>query len=304
MMTWTERNSGQQERAVWMAILAAALYAISFPFSKLLLSRIQPVLMAALLYLGAGLGMGLLGLVRRGRGGTPKAERLTRRELPSVLAMVALDIAASILLMNGLMHTTAATASLLSDFEIVATALIALLFFREKVSGRLWTAIVLITISSMVLSTEGAGRLRFSGGSLLVLLGCTCWGLENNVTRVLSVKDPLQIVVIKGICSGLGSLVIARILGEPPVGAGLVLTILLLGSVAYGLSIFCYVSAQRMLGAARTSTYCAVAPFIGAALSFLVFWHRPTVVFLLALLGMVPGVWLAATDRPEERQRG
>ena len=210
--------------------------------------------------------------------------------------MVLLDIAAPILLMLGLTRTTAANAALLNNFEIVATALIALLLFGEKISRRLWLAIGLVTVSSIVLSLEGGGSLRFSLGSVLVLLACCCWGLENNCTRALSEKDPLQIVVVKGFGSGLGALVIALASGEglpgflPGAGA------LCLGFVAYGLSIFFYIYAQRDLGAAKTSAWYAVSPFIGAGLSLLIFRQLPGLTFWLALAIMAAGAYFAATD--------
>lgn len=286
----------KQCRAVFFAILAAALYALNSPVSKLLLETVPAKMMAALLYLGAGLGMLLLRLAQRAAGKSSDEAPLTRKELPYIVAMVVLDIAAPIFLMLGLTRTTAANAALLNNFEIVATSLIALLLFREKISRRLWSAIGLVTLSSVLLSLEGAESLRFSLGSVLVLLACCCWGLENNCTRALSEKDPLEIVVVKGFGSGLGALVIALASGEtfppmlPVVGA------LCLGFVAYGLSIFFYIYAQRDLGAAKTSTYYAVAPFIGAGLSLLIFRQMPGLTFLVALAIMAAGTFLASTD--------
>lgn len=164
---------------VW-ALLAAALYAISSPVSKVLLGDVSPTMMAALLYLGAGLGMLLLGVIRRQAGLGASEQRLTRKDLPYTVGMIALDIAAPICLMAGLATTTSANASLLNNFEIVATSLIALLVFREAISRRLWIAIGLITLSSLILSFEDASSLSFSSGSLLVLAACVCWGFENN----------------------------------------------------------------------------------------------------------------------------
>ena len=210
--------------------------------------------------------------------------------------MVLLDIAAPILLMLGLTRTTAANAALLNNFEIVATALIALLLFGEKISRRLWLAIGLVTVSSIVLSLEGGGSLRFSLGSVLVLLACCCWGLENNCTRALSEKDPLQIVVVKGFGSGLGALTIALASGEELPGFLTGAGALCLGFVAYGLSIFFYIYAQRDLGAAKTSAWYAVSPFIGAGLSLLIFRQLPGLTFWLALAIMAAGAYFAATD--------
>ncbi len=257
--------------------------------------------MAALLYLGAGLGMTAVWLCRKALKQYDPALRLTKKELPYTLGMIALDIAAPILLMLGLSLTTAENAALLNNFEIVATTLIALLLFGERVSPRLWLAIGLITASSMLLSVEGARSLSFSLGSVFVLLACACWGLENNCTRKLSVKDPLEIVAVKGLCSGAGSLIVAFVMGEALPSAVFLLAALLLGFVAYGLSIFFYVTAQRTLGAAKTSAYYAVAPFLGAGLSLLIFRTPPPASFWLALLVMAVGAWLATADSFREQ---
>lgn len=280
--------------AILWAILAAALYAISAPLSKLLLDSISPTMMAALLYLGAGIGMAAIWMVRKGRK-IPAGEPLTRKEFPYTLGMIVLDIAAPVLLMAGLSQTSAAGVSLLNNFEIVATSLIALCFFRERIPRRLWLAIGLITLSSILLSLNEGGALSFSPGSLLVLGACGCWGLENNCTRALSQKDTVQVVMVKGIFSGLGSLLVALLSGEIGyIPLGWILSALLLGFVAYGLSIFCYVLAQRYLGAARTSAYYAISPFIGAGLSLMIFREAPSVLFLTALAIMAVGAWLAA----------
>lgn len=285
--------SERRASIVW-ALLAAALYAISSPVSKALLDDVSPTMMAALLYLGAGLGMLLLGLVRRRAGLGESERRLTRSDLPYTVGMIALDIAAPICLMAGLASTTSANASLLNNFEIVATSLIALLVFGEAISRRLWLAIGLITLSSLILSFEDASSLSFSSGSLLVLAACVCWGFENNCTRMMSQSDPLEIVVLKGFGSGLGSLAIAFAAGESIPAPPHVLGALLLGFLAYGLSIFFYVYAQRQLGAAKTSAYYAIAPFIGAGLSLVLFRTWPEPAFWVALAIMAAGAYLAA----------
>lgn len=276
--------------AVLWAVLAAALYALNAPFSKLLLRDIAPTMMAAFLYLGAGTGMAVMGMLRK----ESKEKKLTGKDLPFAVGMVLLDIAAPVCLMTGLTMTTAANASLLNNFEIVTTTLIAAFIFREKVPGKLVLAIILITLSSMILSFEDASSLDFSLGSVFVLLACVCWGFENNCTRAMSAGDPLEIVVIKGFGSGFGSLAIALIIGEsfPPLRT--VVLALILGFIAYGLSIFFYVHAQRNLGAARTSAYYAIAPFIGVFLSLIIFREIPGYPFWIALMIMAAGTYLAS----------
>ena len=285
-------------KGIFLAVLAAALYALNSPLSKLLLDFVPPTLMAGFLYLGAGLGMGVIALARKVKGSASGEQSLTRAELPYTLAMILLDIAAPIFLLLGLSYTTAANASLLNNFEIVATALIALAVFGERISPRLWGGILCVTLSCVLLSFEDVKSLDFSVGSLLVLLACVCWGVENNCTRRLSDKDPLQIVLLKGIFSGLGSVIIGLCLNERVSVLWSVLAVLGVGFVAYGLSIFFYVHAQRLLGAARTSAYYAVAPFIGALLSLVIFGQMPPYTYFIALGVMALGAWLCAKDEP------
>lgn len=282
----------KKTRAILYAILAAAFYAVNIPVSKLLLNRVGAMTMAALLYLGAGIGIGIVSLFDR----KEKREKLNRKDLPFVIGMIVLDIAAPILLMLGLSMGYASNASLLGNFEIVATALIALAIFREAVSKRLWLAIALITLSSILLSFDGAESFRFSYGSLLVLAATICWGFENNCTRKISSKSTYEIVILKGVFSGLGALTIALIQKETVPSLLDIVLALLLGFVAYGLSIFLYVRAQNVLGAAKTSAYYAVAPFIGALLSFLFLKEKPTWMYLAALAVMILGTLLVVMD--------
>ncbi|MBU3146338.1 DMT family transporter [Clostridium sp. CF012] len=287
----------KQYKATTFAILAAALYGISSPVSKLLLKEIPPTLMASFLYLGAGSGIAIVQFIKHKKFKEKTEARLTKHELPYIIGMVVLDIAAPIFLMYGLTMTSAANASLLNNFEIVATALIALLIFKESISKRLWGAIALITVSSIILSVEDLSSFSFSFGSIFVLIACTCWGLENNCTRKLSVKDPLEIVVIKGFGSGIGSLLIAFILGEQINNIPYIISALLLGFFAYGLGISFYIYAQRELGAARTSAYYAIAPFIGVGLSLIIFREIPTFSFVIALVIMIIGTYFASTEK-------
>ena len=292
------KNDISIKKGIFLAILAAALYAINAPFSKLLLDSMPSTLMAGFLYLGAGLGMGVIFLLRKAQKSETAEAKLTHAELPYTLTMILLDIAAPICLLVGLNGTTAANASLLNNFEIVATAIIALMVFRESISKRLWMGIVFVVISCALLSIEDLSDLQFSYGSLFILIACVCWGFENNCTRKISSKDPLQIVLLKGIFSGTGSIIIGLCIGERISALLSVLAVLGVGFVAYGLSIYLYVHAQRLLGAARTSAYYAIAPFIGTLLSLAVFRETPTVSYFVSLAIMAVGAWLCAKDEP------
>lgn len=281
-------------KAIMFAFLAAVFYAINVPISKVLLQHVGPTTMAALLYLGAGIGIGMMSLFNK--KDREKAESLTKAELPYIVGMIVLDIAAPIFLMLGISYGSSANASLLGNFEIVATTVIALILFKEAVTKRLWVAIGLITLSSILLSFEGTDSFHFSYGSLLVIMATVCWGLENNCTRELSSKSTYQIVMLKGLCSGLGALVIALIKRESFPGIGYIAIALALGFVAYGLSIFMYVRAQNVLGAAKTSAYYAVNPLIGALLAFVFLSESLSWMYVIALIVMVFGSTLVVVD--------
>jgi drug/metabolite transporter (DMT)-like permease len=284
-------------KAMVMAIAAALLFGLNAPFSKLLLKQVAPELMAALLYIGTGLGMSMLYLATSKNERQSREKNLDWKDLPWLAGMIVLDMAAPILLMLGLSSVSAEATSLLVNFEIVATTLVALIFFKEKVSWRLWLAILLVVIASILLSVQGSlSSLKLSSGALLILGATLCWGFENNITRWLSGKNPIQIVVVKGFGSGFGALLVAVISRQTQgTGLGIVLA-MLLGFVAYGLSIYYYIRAQRDLGAAKTSAFYSTAPFFGVLVSFVLFQNLPTVQFWIALGIMVVATGLTAKD--------
>lgn len=280
--------------SILFAVLAAVFYAVNMPFSKLLLEVVPSTMLAGLLYLGAGVGIGILFLCTVKKA--DRGELLSKADLPYTAGMVILDILAPISLMYGLKHTTSANATLLNNFEIVATTVIACIVFKETISKRLWVSILLVTVASAVLSLEDLSGFRLTWGSLFVLLAAVCWGFENNCTRKLSSKNTYEIVTVKGVCSGLGSLVVGHILGERLPAARYIVPVLLLGFVAYGLSIFFYIRAQKELGAAKTSAYYAVAPFVGALLSFLILREPFSPQYFIALVLMIAGSVIATCD--------
>ena len=285
--------------AVILALLAAIFYAINTPFSKVLLNKIPPTLMASFLYLGAGTGVGIMYLFHRKV--EEKYEKLNKADLPYTVGMIVLDIVAPIFLMIGINIGSASNASLLGNFEIVATTIIALLIFKEKVTSKLWIAIGFIIVSSIVLSVEGAESFQFSLGSLFVILATCCWGLENNCTRKISDKSTYEIVLLKGFFSGSGSFIVAFILGERIPEIKYIIAVLLLGFVAYGLSIFMYIKAQRDLGAAKTSAYYAIAPFVGTFLAFIVNGEKLTLVYFIGLVFMIIGSVIVVYDTMVKR---
>lgn len=291
------------------ALAAAILFGINAPLSKLLLApsalgEVAPIPMAALLYLGSGLGATALLALQRRRASDESEARLQRSDWPWLVgALLAGGVAAPIVLMFSLRVTSGATASLLLNFEGVATTLIAVLVFREAIGRRVWCAVGLITAASMVLSWEPSGRFGFSLGALGVLGACVFWGVDNNFTRNISAKNPLTIVAVKGLGAGTFSLVLALLVGQPLPTVGAALGAMVLGSVSYGLSIMFFILTLRDLGAARTSALFGSAPFIGALIAFLVLGEVVRAQFLVALPLMLAGTALLVTEHHAHEHR-
>ena len=284
--------------AILQALLAAALFGASAPLSKLLLDGFSAIPLAAFLYLGSGIGSGLMLLLQRSnRKGRGSEAGLSKKDTPWLIgALLAGGVAAPIFLLLGLDKTPASTASLLLNFEAAATTLIAILVFKEAVDRRIWWAVGLITLASILLSWVG-GNWGFSLAALGILGACLLWGLDNNLTRHISARNPLLIVGIKGLGAGGFNLALAFSLGIPLPGWKLIGLALVVGAVCYGLSIQLFILALRSLGAARTGALFGIAPFIGAALSFLIFPASPGLLFWLALPAMAAGAWLMLTER-------
>lgn len=279
---------------ILLALTAAAMFGASVPLAQVLLVSVQPVMLAALLYIGGGMAVIGARIVRgRNTGESP----LGRRDYPWLVGtMLAGGFLAPVLLMTSLASTPAATASLLLNAEAVATALIAAAFFSEGIGRRILAAIGLITAAGMILSFDPAGHLGLSLGALGVLGACALWGLDNNCSRQISSKDPFAIGTVKGLGAGLLSLPLALALGEPIPPLEVALPALLLGAVCYGASMICFILALRTLGAARTAGVFGLAPFIGAGIALLIAPVVPGWQFIAALPLMAAGAVLIARE--------
>ena len=290
------RNKSVTYIAIVYAILAALFYGFGTPLSKLLLLHISPYLLASLLYFGAGIGMLFVILLSKVQRKSKIINEFKKKDLKYVILMIVLDIIAPILLMIGLLNTNASTASLLNNFEIVFTGIIAMIFFKEIVGRKMWVAISLIVLAGAMLTFEDFTGFHISIGALFVLGASLSWGLENNCTRMLSKGNPLHVVVIKGLGSGLGSFIIALAVNQVSVVWYFVILALLLGFFSYGMSLYFYISAQRQLGAARTSAFYAIAPFVGSIFSFIVLKDSLSIVFGIAFILMIFGTYLAIKE--------
>ena len=281
---------------ILQALLAALFFGASAPLSKLFLVDVPPVLMAAFLYLGSGTGISLVKLSQR----LASSQKEAGIKPPDVKwlagAIVSGGILAPIVLMISLKNTPASTASLLLNFEGVGTTLIALFFFRESISRRALTAIFVITLASIFLSTDFKSGFGFSLGALGVILACVLWGVDNNFTRNISAKDPLTIVAWKGLVAGTFSLFFGIFLGQQLPSLAAILSILLLGFISYGLSTMLFIYSMRGLGAARTSALYGTAPLAGVLLSFIIFREPITVLFIFAAALMAAGALSLANE--------
>jgi len=289
---------------ILQALLAAIFFGASAPIAKFLLGgNIAPIFLAAFLYLGSGTGTFLVELTQRMRVKDAEADI----KLPDVKwlagAIISGGILAPIILMISLQNTPASTASLLLNFEGVGTTLIALVFFKEAISRRAWTAIIVITLASIFLSANLKDGFGLSLGALGIILACVLWGVDNNFTRNISGKDPLAIVAWKGLVAGTFSFFLALFLGNSLPSVTTILYTLLLGFVSYGLSTMLFIRSMRGLGAARTSALYGTAPLAGVLLSIVIFGEFPSFLFIIAAILMIGGALLLVNESHSHTHR-
>lgn len=289
-------------RAILYAVASAILFGISTPAAKALLGSTRPAMLAGLLYCGAGLGAALLRLIMRsmaGERGGPEAA-LSRSELPWLGGAIAtVGIVGPLLLMLGLSRTEAATASLMLTLEGVATALMAWFVFHENFDRRIAIGMACLVAGATILSWSGRPTLTNLLGPFAIVGACVAWGLDNNLTRKVSLADPLQIVELKGPIAGPFNVALALWMGDALPAAGSIAAAGLVGVLGYGLSLALFVLALRHLGTARTGAYFSTAPFFGAAAA-VVSLGEPITIQLLAAAGlMAVGVWLHVTEHHE-----
>ena len=283
-----------------VAMLAAALFGGSTPLAKMLLGNgMDPWLLAGLLYSGSGIGLSIVFLLRRRNANDL---RLRRADMGSLLMVVLTGgVAAPLLLMVGLLHTSASSASLLLNLEGLATMSIAWAVFKEYVDRRLLLGAFAILAGALVLSFRGAGG--FGIGAFAIVAACLGWGIDNNLTRKISRSDPVQIGAVKGIVAGGINLSLAFAHGAiwPPstqIGAAA-----MLGFFGYGISLVLFVLALRKLGAARTGAYFSTAPFIGAAIAVWLLGDPFSVTLVVAAALMGIGVYIHITEHHEHEHQ-
>ncbi|MHB8346412.1 MAG: DMT family transporter [Acidiferrobacterales bacterium] len=284
------------------AVAAALLFGGSLPLAKLLAGEISPVLLAGLLYLGSGtalLGFRVLRRLLSSRG-TRREAGIALADLP-VLAAAILSggIVAPVLFMVGLRSANAANASLLLNFENVFTALLAWFVFRENFDRRIALGMIAIVVAGTLLAWPGPHGTGNIWGLLAVAGACLAWAIDNNLTRKISARDPVQIAAAKGLVAGTVNIGIGLFYSGALPGIGGIAGALAVGAAGYGISLMLYVLALRRIGAARTGAYFALAPFVGAGTAIAVLKEHPGALFWPAATLMAFGVWLHLSERHE-----
>ncbi|MFT8423175.1 MAG: EamA family transporter [Gluconacetobacter sp.] len=281
-----------------IALISALLFGAGTPLAKLLLGDgVDPWLLAGLLYLGSGIGLGLYHMIGRVAGAVPREAPLARGDL-FWLALVVLagGVIGPVLLMIGLAQSAASTAALLLNVEGLATMGIAWVVFREAVDRRLLLGAFAILAGAVVLSWQG-GPDDFGMGALAIVGACVAWGIDNNLTRKLSAADPVQIAMVKGLAAGSVNLALALAHGAtlPPLPA--IAAAGAIGFLGYGVSLVMFVLALRHLGAGRAGAYFSSAPFIGAVVAVLLLGEPVTGHLVVAALLMGVGLFLHLAER-------
>jgi len=276
---------------------AAALFGASAPLAKLLLARAGPLLLSSLLYLGAAVALYVIVAIG-GRSRVSREARLQRSDGWPLVGMVTLGgMLGPLLMLFGLQRISALAASLLLNFEAPFTAALAVWLFREHLGRRGLCAVLAIVAGAVLLAWQpGAFRADWIG-TLAIVGACLCWGFDNNLTQLVSMRDPAAVALIKALGAGGCMLAVAIAAGSALPAVGIVAGALLLGGVSYGCSLYLAVRAMRELGAAREAAYFATAPFIGAALSMAVFGQLPRTAEIVAAALMAAGISLLLREQ-------
>lgn len=291
-------GTGLSNRGVQAALLSAVLFGAGTPLAKLLLGTVNPWLMAGLLYCGSGFGLLLFRLIRR----EPRVRLARTDRWPLVGAVVAGGIIAPVLLMVGLSGMPASGASLLLNAEAVFTVLLAWLVFKENVDRRILLGMLAIVAGAVLLSVPSAVSLGSPWPAAAVVGACLAWALDNNLTRMVALNDATWLAAVKGCVAGPVNLALGVALGASFPAPGPVAGAMLVGFLAYGVSLTLFIVGMRQVGTARAGAYFSVAPFFGALLA-LALGEPLTWPLLIAGASMGVGVWLHLTERHSHDHR-
>lgn len=287
-----------RQTGIIVAIGAAILFGVGTPLAKWLLDSANPWMMAGLLYLGSGIGLGLYRLFTKA-----PAVHLPWNEVPWFAGAILMGgIVAPVLLMFGLVNMPASGASLLLNAESAFTALVAWFIFKENVDRQVALGMAAIVAGAVVLSWPSDVQVSGLWPSLAILGACLSWSIDNNLTRKVSLADATWIATVKGLVSGPVNLALAFFIGASLPALSIVAASLVVGLFAYGISLVFFVVGLRHLGTARTGAYFSVAPFFGALVAVMM-GDTITTQLLAAGTLMALGVWLHLTEHHEHEHR-
>ena len=287
-MAWTR---GLRRPGVAAALGAAVLFGAGTPLAKVSLESVSPWMLAALLYLGSGVGLTLLRYWRR----APRVRLPPGHWRWLAGAVLAGGVIGPVLLMLGLTRMPAAAASLMLNAEAVFTALLAWFAFRENFARRIALGMLAIVAGAVVLSWPDEAPFGEAWPAFAVLAACFAWGIDNNLTRKVSLADATWIASIKGLAAGTMNLLLAIALGSALPAMPALAAAMVLGFLAYGVSLVLFVVGLRQLGTARTGAYFSVAPFFGALIAIGLLGEPASLRLLIAGALMALGVWLHLT---------
>ena len=281
----------------FLAILSAALFGVSPVLCKMLIGDMSPALLAGLLYLGSGIGLQIF-LLLKGRNSIQELGRISPQSRLKLLgAVLSGGIIAPLCLTYGIKYGTASEVTLLLNLETVSTTLISWMVFKEYIGPRVWTGKLLILVAAAVLILQREGELSLSLSGILVVIACIFWGIDNNLTRDVEELPSTTLALFKGIVAGIFNIILALLFTTgvtTAIQAGGALSI---GALSYGLSLVLFVEALRRIGAARTTTFFAVGPFIGTLLSVVMLGENPPAPYWIAASLMLGGIFLLYREK-------
>ena len=290
-MIGIKRKFTKVEVGFFLALLSAFFFSLNIPVSKTLLSLISPYWLASLLYFGAGIGTWVYQRIAQ-----PTSPRVIHinHQFVWFAFMILLDIVAPILFFIGVKETDGNMVGLLSNGELFFTLLVALFIFKEKLRKLSWMALGLIVLGVVISNVQLT--LAFQTGQLWILLAMLLWGIENNVSKKLSLGNPLNVVIIKGLGTGFGTLLVSVLLQEIIPSWWMVIVTLIAGFVIYGGSLIFYVFAQRSLGAAKVQMIQSFSPLMGGIFAWVLFQETITLATVMGYLFVVIALILIGFD--------
>jgi drug/metabolite transporter (DMT)-like permease len=285
-------QAGLRNAGIQAGLVSALLFGAGTPVAKLLLGEVSPWMLAGLLYIGSGIGLGVFRLVRRSA-----RVRLQRRELPALAGAIFFGgVCGPVLLLLGLSSMPATGASLLLNAEAVLTALLAWVVFRENVDRRVAIGMACIVAGAVILAIPTGAQLGSVWPTLAIVGACLCWAIDNNLTRKVALADATWLAAVKGGVAGPVNLALAFLLGATLPHPGVIAAAMAVGLISYGVSLVLFIVSMRHVGTARAGAYFSIAPFFGAVLAIILGEPITPAVAVAAAL-MAIGVYLHVTER-------